>query len=76
MENAENLVELLNHYIMLLEEDIRAINEDSERMIYPDGQKMGIVTALKDLQTCIDIYTDGEIKGLNYDPDMLLVGRL
>lgn len=76
MGNADNLVSLLNHYIKLLEEDIRMIDEDSEKEIYPDGQKLGIITALKDLQTCIDIYTDGEINGLNYDPDILLVGRL
>ena len=75
MEN--NLISVINELVSMITEDIDQINKDVSKEIYPDGQKLGLVTALKDLQTCLAMYdVKNEITCLDYDPDTLLTGRI
>jgi len=72
-----NLVNVINELISMTVDDIKEIDKDEQNSLYPNGQKIGLVKALKNLQLCLDMYDeDEEIKSLNFDPDKYLVGKL
>ena len=72
-----NLVLVIDELIAQIVDDIEAIDADKEKALYPDGQKLGLIKALKNLQLCLDTYdTEDEVKSLNFDPDKYLSGRL
>ena len=72
-----NLVLVIDELIAQIVDDIKAIDADKEKALYPDGQKLGLVKALKNLQLCLDTFdTEGKVTSLDFDPDIYLSGRL
>ena len=72
-----NLVLVIDELIAQIVDDIKAIDADKEKALYPDGQKLGLVKALKNLRLCLDTFdTEGEVTSLDFDPDIYLSGRL